>query len=100
MGKRCGGAGSALLTLVILLAFFAALLELETGQGEESRLRLEESIRRAAVTCYAVEGIYPPNLAYLQTHYGLQVDETRYDVFYEVFASNGMPEITVVERNA
>ena len=98
------GALKALMTAavlaVILTCFSTALSNLRTGQSEEGRLQLEESIRRAAVTCYAVEGIYPPTLAYLQDHYGIQVDEARYDVFYEVFGSNLMPEITVVERKA
>ena len=91
-----------LLALVILaavlLSFSTALSNLKVGRGEEGRLRLEESVRRAAVTCYAVEGIYPPDLEYLQEHYGIQVDEKNYYVFYEVFASNMMPDITVVEK--
>ena len=61
---------------------------------------MEESLRRAAVTCYAVEGVYPPNLEYLRRHYGIQVDEEQYHVFYEIFGSNIMPQITVVERTA
>lgn len=72
---------------------------LSAGQREESRVRLEDSIRRAAVTCYTAEGVYPPTLDYLRTHYGVQVDETRFAVFYSAFAENLMPEITVVERD-
>ena len=104
MKERGCGALKALLTLVvlavILLSFSTAVSNLRLGGGEEGRLRLEESIRRAAVTCYAVEGIYPPDLAYLQEHYGIQVNEDRYYVFYEVFGSNMMPDITVLEREA
>ena len=102
MREKGRGALKALLTLavlaVILLSFSTALSNLRLGGGEEGRMQLEESIRRAAVTCYAVEGIYPPDLAYLQEHYGIQVDEKNYYVFYEVFASNMMPDITVVEK--
>lgn len=104
MRKKGRGALKALLTLavlaVILLSFSTALSNLRLGGGEEGRLQLEESIRRAAVTCYAVEGIYPPDLAYLQEHYGIQVNEDRYYVFYEVFGANMMPDITVLEREA
>ena len=96
-GKHCG-ALRGLLTLAVLVVFLTALSNLEGGQGEERRLQLEESVRRAAVTCYAVEGIYPPDLDYLRQHYGIQVDEKHYDVFYEVFGSNIMPDITVVEK--
>ena len=98
MGEKHCGALRGLLTLAVLVVFLTALSNLEGGQGEERRLQLEESVRRAAVTCYAVEGIYPPDLDYLRQHYGIQVDEKHYDVFYEVFGSNIMPDITVVEK--
>ena len=60
---------------------------------------MEEAIRRSAVACYAAEGIYPPNLGYLTEHYGIQIDETKYTVIYEVFAENLMPDITVLEKD-
>lgn len=83
--------------LAVLLLFFTALERLDAGcRAEDARL-LENSIRRAAVACYAAEGVYPADLAYLETHYGIQVDETRYAVRYEVFAANLMPDITVLE---
>ena len=65
---------------------------------DEGRQQLEDAIRRSAVSCYAAEGIYPPDLTYLEEHYGIQVDETRYTVEYTVFASNLMPDITVLEN--
>ena len=34
----------------------------------------------------------------MQEHYGLHINEKRYDVHYNVFASNIMPDITVTER--
>ena len=55
-------------------------------------------MRRAAVACYAAEGIYPPTLEYLEEHYGVQVDRERYTVVYDVFASNLMPDVTVLEH--
>jgi len=90
----------ALLAAVILAAFLFALSRLQSGSGAVQRRQLEDSIRRACVACYAAEGVYPPTLAYLETHYGIQVDNTRYNVFYEVFAENLMPEITVVNCNS
>jgi len=58
----------------------------------------EEAVRRAAVSCYALEGAYPESYDYLREHYGLRVNEALYAVNYQVFASNIMPEITVVRR--
>ena len=99
MEKGRWGDLRGLVILLVLVAFLAATANLESGQGEQRRLQLEEAIHRAAVTCYAVEGIYPPDLDHLRRHYGLQVDEKHFDVFYEVFGSNIMPDITVVERS-
>ena len=92
------GVLAPLVVLAILLGFFTALSNLEAGQSDEGREQLENALRRASVACYAAEGGYPPNLAYLQDHYGIQVDQGRYHVFYEIFAENLMPDITVVEK--
>lgn len=86
--------------LAVLVCFLLALSNLDDGQTEEGRQQLEDSLRRASVACYAVEGMYPPNLDYLKAHYGLQIDTDRYTVFYEIFGSNLMPDITVLEKEA
>lgn len=88
----------AALVLAVCLWFLTALGNLNSGQGEKGRQQLENALRRAAVACYAAEGVYPPTLEYLTEHYGVQVDKDRYSVFYEVFAENLMPEITVLEK--
>lgn len=86
--------------LLAALVLTAAVGRLSSDGTAEGRDRLEDAVRRAAVTCYACEGVYPPTLAYLEEHYGVQVDEDRYTVFYEAFAENLMPEITVVENES
>ena len=96
--------GKALFALVlaaaVLACFLYALANLSRDQGAEGKAQLEAAVRRAAVACYAAEGVYPPDLNYLEEHYGLQVDETRYQVSYQIFASNLMPDITVLEAEA
>lgn len=87
-----------ILAVAVLCFFLVSLTNLDSGRREEGKLRLEEAIRRSAVACYAVEGIYPPDLEYLQQYYGLQIDESKYLVIYEAFAENLMPDITVQER--
>lgn len=57
-----------------------------------------EAVRRAVVQCYAIEGIYPPNVEHLVNEYGLTYDATKYYIFYEIFASNIMPTIEVYEK--
>lgn len=83
--------------LAALLLFSAALKQVDAGRKAEGARILEESARRSAVACYAAEGVYPPDLEYLRAHYGLQIDEERYTVRYDVFAANMMPDITVLE---
>lgn len=80
------------------VCFLFALTNLEQGQKEEGRVILEEAIRRSCAACYANEGIYPPDLTYLEVNYGIQVDKSRYEVDYRPIGSNLMPDITVLEK--
>ncbi len=68
------------------------------SSAEESLRMTEDHLRRAVVSCYALEGRYPPNIEYLREEYGLQINEEEYIVHYEIFAENIMPDITVLER--
>ena len=86
------------LLAAVVWCFLGGISNLKQGQNEESRAHLEQSIRRSAVACYAAEGFYPPDISYLEEHYGLQVDRARYTVVYDVFASNLMPDVTVLEN--
>ena len=80
-----------------LLAFATAVNSLDSGRGEEDLRQLEAALHRACVACYATEGVYPPDVEYLKDRYGIQVDEEKYKVDYQVFARNLMPSITVLE---
>lgn len=89
------------LTAALLIAMAVIATRGISGASDASyaqQLRqAEQSVRRAAVTCYAVEGFYPDSLAYLQEHYGVRVDESKFFVDYQAIASNIMPEILIVE---
>jgi len=69
----------------------------ESSRAEAVRI-LEDSIRRAVVMSYAVEGRYPDSIAYIESHYGVHIDRSKYVVHYDIFASNLMPDIMVIER--
>ncbi len=58
----------------------------------------EQAVRQAAVSCYALEGAYPASYEELKRRSGLALDDREYVVFYEIFASNIMPEVTVLRR--
>ncbi len=82
----------------VLLYFTSALGNLESGREGEDIRQLQEALHRGCVACYAAEGVYPPDLEYLKNHYGIQVDENRYTVYYSRFAQNLMPDVTVLEN--
>lgn len=88
--------------LVLFLGVCAFLLfglqQAALQQRQEAKRLAEESILRGVITCYALEGFYPPSYAYLEENYGVHVNEEQFDVFYDIFASNIMPDITVVEK--
>ena len=84
--------------LAIMMCFLMGVSNLTEGQADEDKRQLEEVLRRSAVACYAAEGIYPPDLAYLEEHYGIQINEERYVVSYDALAENLMPDITVLEK--
>lgn len=88
----------SLILLAVLAFVLTAVTNLEQGKQAQDIRQLEQVLHRTAVACYAVEGAYPPNVEYMREHYGLTYDESRYLVHYELFASNFMPEITVMEK--
>lgn len=105
MGQRRKRRPSGLLAVFIPLLILAAAVifaqgadRLSADQSGEAKARLEDAIRRGCAACYAAEGQYPQSLDYLEEHYGLQIDETHFAVFYEPFGSNLMPNFTVLER--
>jgi len=95
--------GKLLVPLLLALCYAAMLLPLSRGITYIGRvvsghqlLVVENMISNAVVQCYALEGRYPPDIAYMQEHYGIYIDEERYIVHYDSIASNLMPQITVL----
>jgi len=88
-----------LFTLIVIIMVVSGLQQAEEAKLAEGARFLEEAIIRAAVHCYAIEGRYPESLAYITENYGIHVDRRKYFVFYNVFASNILPSITVVVLN-
>lgn len=91
-----GLAGSVILFGIVAAVILTGVLRVSRRADEEGAQTLRNGIRRASVQCYAIEGRYPPSVQYLTDNYGIQIDEDRYSVFYDGFASNVMPDITVV----
>lgn len=97
--KWLGRYGVSIAVFALVMGLVLASLPSVTEHARQERLRMaEDTLRRAVVTCYALEGRYPPDLEYLRANYGLQLRDEDYIVHYDIFAENIMPEITVLER--
>lgn len=83
---------------LLFAAAFALLGRIDRGAADEQTALVREAVRSALVTCYAVEGSYPPDVEYLKAHYGLAYDASRYIVSFDAFASNIMPDVRVHVR--
>ena len=90
----------SLLVTILIILVVGAIIFLSIGNFEDnhSRNRAEE-IRGTVISyvaqCYAMEGLYPNNLDYLEDNYGLQLDRDKYIYHYEMFATNIFPDVQV-----
>jgi len=86
-----------LFTLAVIGMIVYGLQQTDSSSRTEAKRILEDSIRRAVVTCYAIEGRYPESLEYIKVNYNIHVDQSRFVVHYMVIASNIMPDIMVID---
>ena len=85
-------------SVLICILIYGASHFREVSAEQELALT-EQAIRRAVLQCYAIEGMYPSSLDYLTEHYNLDIDEEKYFISYDCFASNIIPQIFVFERD-
>ncbi len=91
---------SAALFLLLIVLAMQVFGGMEARVDAEQAVRLAETLRHATVTCFSVEGRYPPTLAYLTENYGVQVNQSKFTVDFQVIAPNIMPDIEVALANA
>lgn len=89
---------SLVLFLGALLILWFGLIDANHVNIVQDKERIENSIVKAMVECYSVEGFYPSNLDYLKEHYGLILNEDLYFIAYEYEGENLMPNIYVYRK--
>jgi len=83
--------------LAFVIVFFGSAVNGASQKADSTAAAtLEKAIKRAAVQCYAIEGFYPSDVAYLEDHYGVIIDSSKYIVDYKCFSSNNVPTIKVI----
>ena len=86
----------AFIAVVVAIIFWTSTMS--SKASAEQANTLEEAIRKAAISCYAIEGRYPESLKYIKDNYNVIINEEDFIINYEVFASNIMPSIEVKVR--
>ncbi|MEG1017274.1 MAG: hypothetical protein RSE36_05640 [Oscillospiraceae bacterium] len=90
-------ATTAIFVVVITIAVSASASARKATAAHGLDFELQ-SIQRSLVECYALEGAYPPDLAYLEENYGLTADRENYVVYYYYNGQNILPDFDVIER--
>jgi len=83
------------ISIVTLIIIFSSIDAYQSQFGNLEADRIQEVVEKYAIQCYATEGAYPPNVYYLQEHYGLILNEDKYIYEYEPVAENIKPVIQI-----
>ena len=89
---------SLVLFVAILIVFYVSLDRFSADSTRRQKENLENALQRTITYCYAAEGAYPEDLAYLKTRYGLTWDESLFFVDYRVSGANIYPDVTILEK--
>jgi len=95
---KIGQINGFFITLFFAIIVYIATVSIINYDQKSTELNVdlvEDTVKKYVIQCYASEGSYPDDLYYLEENYGLILEEDKYTYFYEVFASNVMPEVKV-----
>ena len=81
--------------LGVFVLFSNSMVSNNTAREKEI---LENAIERSITQCYALEGVYPGSLTYLEENYGLIYNKDQFFVDYQYIGGNLRPDITIIER--
>ncbi len=89
---------SIIVFVLVIVVFIIGINAVSNSSLTDDRTLLEKAVRKDIVHCYAVEGVYPPSLKYIEEHYGLTYDHQKYIVSYESIGSNIMPSVMIIDK--
>ena len=94
--------GTIHFSVLVFIAVFVFFLFMLGNISSDTKARQEESlnsaVHRCIVSCYCVEGTYPPNLDYMINHYGLTYDKSAFFIDYRSDGSNIYPEVVIIRK--
>lgn len=86
------------LTAIFLISMNAYTSYVNEKTLEQQKEILQNAVKNALRTCYAIEGKYPDDIQYLIDNYALRVNEDRFHIYFDSFAENVMPDVRVIAR--
>lgn len=84
----------------MLLWFLTAVRNADSSTKQRELSAVKTTVENGVTMCYAIEGVYPESVDYLAENYGLIYDKDKYIVYYDRFADNIRPTVSVLERQA
>ena len=90
------------ITIIAALLFvftFVFLINPKSTVDTQAETTLKESIIKASIQCYAIEGRYPDDVEYLEKNYGIVINHSIYKVEYDRLSSNILPTVMILEIN-
>jgi hypothetical protein len=84
-------------TLILVVAVVCWITNYSNRKLDIDTGYVRDSVRTALVHCYALEGSYPSSISHL-VQYGVVLDYDKYIYYYDVFASNIMPDVVIVQK--
>lgn len=82
----------------MLILFWFGFSRTSDANNSQSLQVMHSAIQKSIVNCYAIEGVYPPNVKYLEDHYGIVINHDKYVIHYEMAGSNIMPSVEILEK--
>ena len=89
---------SIVIFVAILFIFIGGISTISNSSVVNDKEILTEAIERDIVHCYCVEGMYPPNIKYMEKHYGLTYDKDKFIIDYEYIGANIKPNVMIVQK--
>lgn len=87
-----------LIFCAVLCLFWFGFTNAASANSAQNLQVMRSAIQKSIVNCYAIEGVYPPDVKYLEDHYGILIDHNKYIINYDLAGSNIMPSVQILEK--
>lgn len=88
-----------LIFCAMLCMFWFGFSRTASTNSDQNLKVMSSAIQKSITNCYAIEGVYPPDIKYLEDHYGIVINHNKYVINYELAGSNVMPSVEILEKN-